>query len=82
MNGCYYVIYPSLKDYSADLTPITFSSGRESGDVIYRTIRISEDGEIEPDEIFTLRLKTVMFLTDLVSPVTANITILSTDGNV
>ena len=45
------------------------------------TIRISEDGEIEPDEFFTLKLQTDMLLTDLVSPAIADITILSTDGN-
>lgn len=73
--------YPSSKDYSADLTPITFSPGKVSGDVINRTIRISEDGEIEPDEMFTLKLQTNMLLTDLVSPTMADITILSTDGN-
>ena len=71
----------SFKDFSANLTPITFSPGKVSGDVMNVTIRISEDGEIEPDEFFTLKLQTDMLLTDLVSPAIADITILSTDGN-
>jgi hypothetical protein len=67
-------------DYSLDIaTPLIFSPGQVSG-TMDRVIRISEDGQIEPDETFTLILQTEMTLVDLVTPDRTVVTITSVDG--
>ena len=61
-------------------TDLTFYAGNPSGQVLSVMGMVSPDGEIENDENFTLSLSTTDFLTDVVLPGSAFVTILSPDS--
>ena len=66
-------------DFSVDINESLIFS---PGDFLIKTfvVRISQDGEIEQDENFTLTLSSDEPLTDLVYPNRTVVTILSPDG--
>ena len=61
-------------------TPIEFVAGSLSGSNLTRMVRVTQDGKIEQDETFVLRLQTDLPLVILVSPMMVQVTIMSDDG--
>lgn len=62
------------------VTELTYHAGDPSGQVLNVMGMASPDGEIENDEDLTLSLSTGDFLTDVVLPRSAVVTILSPDS--